>query len=166
MTSGEALPCCKSVMYTQVLTLLLYSYTARSIHAAVKCNSGSGTRMDVFLTCLSLPHCSCFRCDNCYVLPKVGVGMETGWKFEAPWFDSRQGRLVLPFSQYRLWGLSCLMFSGYRERFPREWSGRSVKAHYSHLLSAEVKVECCLYLHSHICLHGLCKDSLPYFISL
>jgi hypothetical protein len=54
----------------------------------------------------------------------------------------------------RFWDPPSFFSNGYREQFPREYSGRSVKlSTYLQLVPRSRIVE--LYLHSPICLHGM-----------
>jgi hypothetical protein len=53
-----------------------------------------------------------------------------------------------------LWGPPSFAYNGYRQLFPRGWSGRGVKVTiHLHLVPRLRKME--LYLHSHLCLHAV-----------
>jgi hypothetical protein len=147
MTSGEVLSCCKSVMYTQVLTLLLYSYTARSSHATVSVTAAVEQGWTYFWLVRHFHIARVFT----VIIVTYCHRLESVWRL-GYWLEVRGIVVRFPAGQtcFTLLPKSIPALGPilpYVQWVPGTLSPRMERpgreASYSHLSNAEVKIECC-----------------------
>jgi hypothetical protein len=133
-------------MYTQVFTLLLYSYTARSIHATVNVTAVVEQGWTFFLLVCQFHIARVFAviivtyCHGLESVWRLGYWLEVGGIVVR--FPAGQTYFTLLPKSVTALGPILPYVQWIRERFPREWSGRGVKlaTHTCHVLRLMTKI--------------------------